>query len=109
MTEDEAKTKWCPQARAVVVGENRKLGFAGNRGVNHDKSIHENPPWARCIGSACMAWRWRMTGDFRAKIAAIKEHRTRFGTTLVEAKDAVEAGWTDHPTDGFCGLAGALQ
>jgi hypothetical protein len=32
MTEDEAKTKWCPKI--------------------------EHRGWGKCIGSGCMAWRW---------------------------------------------------
>lgn len=44
MTEDEAKTKWCPFVR---YGEK-----ASNRGVPA-----ENESYVRCIGSACMAWK----------------------------------------------------
>jgi hypothetical protein len=45
MTEDEAKTKWCPMAREV--GEkisNNRHGF----GFAH----------TMCIASACMMWSW---------------------------------------------------
>jgi hypothetical protein len=47
MTEDEAKTKWCPMARS---GDSR--GFNKNRNGEGGslKSSH-------CIGSECMAWR----------------------------------------------------
>jgi hypothetical protein len=34
MTEDEAKTKWCPKI--------------------------EHRGWGKCIGSGCMAWRWML-------------------------------------------------
>ena len=46
MTEDEAKTKWCPfaiEASFNRVGINRNL---------------EGDPITPCIGSSCMAWRW---------------------------------------------------
>jgi hypothetical protein len=51
MTEEEAKTKWCPFARLTFSTE----GFAaGNR--------FDDCAWAEkralCIGSDCMAWRW---------------------------------------------------
>lgn len=45
MTEDEAKTKWCP-------------AFRGNdHGINRPFEIDAAPP-GFCLGSACMAWRW---------------------------------------------------
>lgn len=39
MTEDEAKTKWCPFTR----GETSALRLASS---------------SSCVGSLCMAWRW---------------------------------------------------
>ena len=44
MTEEEAKTKWCPHNREEP------------RFVRHVSEIHPHAP-NRCIGSACMAWR----------------------------------------------------
>lgn len=72
MTEQEAKTKWCPMFRA-------SLGItpAGEREVIDNRNDGEAS--TRCIGSACMAWRW--TG---------------------EGKPEPNGG----PV-GFCGLAGA--
>lgn len=63
MKESEAKAKWCPYQGIGVKADSK----AGER--------------SRCIGSECMAWRWKkepipMTAEF------------------------TEAG------DGFCGLAG---
>jgi len=56
MTEDEARTKWCPFARVIHFHDNDHQGIApaaGNRGC------HGYPkPEARCIASDCMAWRW---------------------------------------------------
>lgn len=51
MTEDEAKTKWCPLAR--VAGQ----PVAGNR-YPFDTDYSEKHAFATCIGSDCMAWRW---------------------------------------------------
>lgn len=45
MTEDEAKTKWCPFARVMVTADSDGAD-GGLRG-----------PIA--VGSACMAWRWK--------------------------------------------------
>lgn len=47
MTEDEAKTKWCPTASVP--------GMTGGKNRDADGvAIWQ----AHCIGSVCMAWRW---------------------------------------------------
>lgn len=89
MTEDEAKTKWCPFARVVILGEGSPIGPA-NRAVG--KGGTEGTKGARCIVSACMAWRWR-------------------GWFLDEDRDCHA---TPPPADpavrlGYCGLAGGPQ
>ena len=55
MTEEEAKTKWCPQAR-----QSSDSIYTYNRGDDGTGS-HS----CRCLGSACMAWRLaeRMFGE----------------------------------------------
>lgn len=79
ITEEEAKAKWCPFARAI--------GHATD-GATH--AINRAYPggeldieWSRCIASACMAWRWAEKWD-----------------TL---NDEYETG---PLTRGYCGLAG---
>ena len=45
MTEQEAKTKWCPMVRAPML---IAPAIPGNKyGAN-----------AKCVGSDCMMWRW---------------------------------------------------
>lgn len=102
MTEEEAKTKWCPFARVAsplsvrdAVGKETWVGVTGaNRAAHHPRvdvqGIDDpgNPPSARCIGSACMAWRW--------KDAPV------VGRRLNPDKPAP----FDRAGDGFCGLAG---
>lgn len=80
MTEDEAKTKWCPFARHA----NGSGGVGVNR-VNWDREY----PYANCIASACMAWRWSS-----APIQVIGNDAT--GALTRE----------DLPGGGYCGLAG---
>ncbi len=52
MTEDEAKMKWCPMTRSISVDIEDK--DSGNR-VHGAADPFEH---SRCIGSACMMWRW---------------------------------------------------
>lgn len=64
MTEDEAKTKWCPFVRMAVgtVAEDGEsnvplVGATPNRFVDRNSGRWSYPKGAACIGSACMAWR----------------------------------------------------
>lgn len=44
MTEEEARTKWCPMVRTAD----------DNRSINQEPQ----PKWNCCIGSGCMWWGW---------------------------------------------------
>jgi hypothetical protein len=94
MTEDEAKQRWCPFARVgfpVQGGINRSVGQDGKEGPN----------WPTCMGSSCMAWRWRV---------APTEAREA-GREAIQIKDRVHI--MEFPAieavagDGYCGLAGS--
>jgi hypothetical protein len=109
VTEDEAKTKWC---QFVRFSSGDQPAF--NRGMvdpmNRIDLGNEYIP--RCIGSACMAWRWDQSRIDRneaglTKIEAIRDYRAKHGSDLQTAKDAVERAWSEPKTEGFCGLAGA--
>ncbi len=80
MTEDEAKTKWCPVARVVMDGSDNKVVGPFNR--DHwitDETLEDTINRSCCIASACMAWR-----TFR-------------GSSI-----------NPDATGGYCGLAGKL-
>jgi hypothetical protein len=80
VTEDEAKTKWCPFVR--IDGSNRSATMSDDAWVD----IVGSPEPCRCIGSACMAWR--------------PQHQ------IVKPG----GHYTDAPAgSGYCGLAGAAQ
>jgi hypothetical protein len=57
LTEAEAKTKWCPFARVALFPRDQAFGPAWNR-LRTDDAQSTYPSEARCIASACMAWRW---------------------------------------------------
>ena len=54
LTEDQAKTKWCPEVRLI---EDHGKNILNNRGELGD---------VLCLASGCMAWRWA-TGEHKAK------------------------------------------
>ena len=63
MTEDEAKTKWCPHVRDATedLGTyNRWYKWVKEMAVGgmQNKKTTELDDDCTCIGSECMAWRW---------------------------------------------------
>jgi hypothetical protein len=66
VTEQEAKQKWCPQARAGIgkfVDPDQSSDWTQNNvpGINAASIIGRQKPVIylhKCIGSECMAWRW---------------------------------------------------
>jgi hypothetical protein len=91
MTEEDAKTKWCPFSRAAFIMDKGDGTFDMPVGVSSlnrfmDKGAPQltNPPACRCLGSACMAWRWAVS-------PGQKHHDTADGPAR---------------GDGHCGLAG---
>lgn len=122
MTEDEAKTKWCPHARDD--GSNR-FRFATAAEMREDGLSADYPAEMAasypCIASACMAWRVIPPASLeRAKlhaeasewIPAIKALREVCRElTLLQAKEIVQGNrpWPTDDWHGYCGLAGAPQ
>lgn len=101
MTEDEAKTKWCPFVTAGAYARER---------MTSDEQSGENA--TRCIASACMAWRWSEPKRTAAFLEAVQAHMKRqvkpnFNTS-VQAVYA-ETGGQFERVEGHCGLAGAPQ
>lgn len=92
MTEDEAKTKWCPFARqaALLSRETGECATANRDGGNHYGVDNVN-----CIGAACMAWR-------------VTREQFRDATTGA-LSDRNLSGNGQWVKDGYCGLAGAPQ
>jgi hypothetical protein len=65
MTEEEAKTKWCPFAR-LIAEMRSNLGNVGFTESHNRRATEDGdgfPSAARCIGSSCMAWRWKSLNE----------------------------------------------
>ncbi len=57
-TEEQARERWCPAARAVTWEyQNVKQGRAGTFNRPFESGLSE-PEDCRCIASDCMWWRW---------------------------------------------------
>lgn len=85
LTEEEAKTKWCPFVRATyhVPAQHphpADHGYIGNRDV-HDRGGVGGVPNTNCVASRCMAWRFR---------------------SVLNAEENVDRR-------GYCGLAGVTS
>lgn len=84
MTEDEAKTKWCPM---VCIGATQTWEhIRGHEYSNRTTDDNEFDFSTRCIGSKCCAWRWAMSPEAVAQVNA--------------------RGNAGAKPSGFCGLAG---
>ena len=103
MTEDEAKTKWCPFVRLVFLSQADPATYVGNRFEWTDLELGDELDGQRmsglCIGSECMAWRWTNSPE------RIKEHE------LLNKKGVGQPGrenkpWPEGQPAGYCGLAG---
>lgn len=105
MTEEEAKTKACFQART----------FGGSQQLAEGPGPH-------CIASACMAWRWADSGLQVGEIVErIRAHPLsakpgpEWGYEAADPNSASAGGdWVRREVSiatkpGFCGLAGVSQ
>ena len=83
MTQEEAKTKWCPMVRTGLVAGMAVNHHAGSRlDAPPQGGVHDE---TRCVASACMMWRW---------------------DSLPASGSVVHAAYEPK---GYCGLAGAPQ
>lgn len=81
LTEEEAKTKWCPFARYQHNQEPASNRWNQNAPPKEPHAL--NPIPCRCIASDCMAWRW------------------------VPRNSPMTA--PSDPRRGYCGLAGKVE
>ena len=104
MTEAEALSKWCPFSRmlshtSAQDGKGRMWegGYSYNRSADSGETYI--PTGAKCIGSACMAWRWFDTVSDDGTQCQLKPTPHAARTPLPELSPL------EHRR-GSCGLAG---
>lgn len=122
MTEEQAKTKWCPMKKFEHF---KPLTFTGTpeecdwHFARVKEAQDKRAQDMNCIGSACMMWRWDAVSHTsymgtRDKLEGDKLYPVRPDDgdwrACTDAKPA-HAGWTnwkkEHlPRDGYCGLSG---
>lgn len=100
MTEDEAKTKWCPFARypAVVADPGANVGYPNPAVASNANS--------RCIGSACMAWCEVDAMDERV-LAEDDAMPADSGWRKTDRRSGTRIVWERRRNEvhGYCGLA----
>ena len=94
MTEDEAKTKWCPFSR---VSNANHGGDACNRWDSSGGAKNYGPAGSNCIASACMAWR------SEGAMAWLKSGNRPLRSDEIARSDDIEGRPSNR---GHCGLAG---
>lgn len=106
LTEDEAKTKWCPFARMLLVDEINGTRHATtpaisgfNRTGVQGCGSNSDQAESRCVGSACMAWRWSVRPGLYDKDNPENGPLER-GVTYAPHE------WFRKEGSGYCGLAG---
>lgn len=81
MTEEGAKTKYCP--------------YMSTGSTTVSSTISTNPAWAYCVASSCMMWVWNEN--------AFNAFNVSLDTTEEEAKEMIQK--CEFKMDGYCGLA----
>ena len=83
MTEDEAKTKWCPMFRVSHAGAGGSQYSSTSFEMKDNRNFRSQ---SECLASKCMAWRWMLN----------------VGENPENPAEAMSL----PPTEGYCGLAG---
>lgn len=109
MTEEEAKTKWCPFVRAW---EGAGQSWVNRPLMDENDHGHMGPTKVFCIGAACMAWRWseeKRTSAFLEAVQAKMQAQTKPNFATATQAVYAETGGKFARVEGGCGLAGTPQ
>ena len=107
LTEEEARTKWCPFMRYVF----NDLGGGANAWEGKDNVTVRSPNTCRCIASACMAWRWYERPDEACRRTELWSREKNCRVNSAYGDDAwwrpiEHVGEKPPPRRGYCGIAG---
>lgn len=83
MTEEEAKTKWCPHSFGAMPANNE-----------YGAPLRDVGPYV-CCGSACMAWRWSYRKGDLINVEIVRDMHGEKQTLKIAEGGA-----------GYCGLVG---
>lgn len=97
MTEEEAKTKWCPMS--LYLHNTDSMGNRWKQEPLDGEPYALNPIACRCISSACMFWRWKNKRNPNWKPQRVMAY------PQPHPEDA-PAAYIASDTEGYCGLAG---
>lgn len=101
MTEDEARTKWCPMAR--IATNIYPHASAINRG--HDSGVPQIPPGCQCIASKCAMWQWHWQSYDIPRGASVPDGwRIKEAITSTAGNEYNRLVPVSAPL-GYCGLA----
>ena len=102
MTEEEAKTKWCPHTRLAAPVDSEAAGTSGNRYGDDALS------GCRCIGSQCMAWRCGKPAIERQGSLGDGANPHAFRPNG-DGWEFIKRAWQRTVPRGYCGLAGRVE
>ena len=106
MTEEEAKTKWCPMVHFRYLGSIMEH----NKGTAYEERVMEldekKDRLSRCIASGCMMWRIAYKQEKREGHSGGKQ--MLFSRGVDTGRELIQEGhdlWM-LPESGYCGLGG---
>lgn len=107
MTEEEAKTKWCPFARVIAGTIETPLTQAAFNRVSVGSAQHMTLHASKCLGADCMAWRWG-TSELGVTLDSVPYVSGSSAPGLDWSYDLEHRVWVQREriAHGYCGLAG---
>lgn len=104
MTEEEAKTKWCPFSRQLDAVYTNVDGIPTAGGTVNRDYVGNPHNQCLCIGSKCMAWRIKVYTLQLSRGGKPVDDSWVSGIEYIAASGKEMTAW--HKKHGYCGLVG---